>query len=47
MAVTYYVAGFFDVSEVCLLGLLVYKQHDCLWHFEDEGPHAYRYSATM
>ena len=37
---TYYVAGLFDVSEVCWIGLQVYNQHDCLWHFEDEGPHA-------
>ena len=44
MAVTGYVAGLFDISEV---GLQVYNQHVCLWHFEDEGPHAYSYSAAM
>ena len=44
MAVTCYVVGLFDISEV---GLQVYNQHDFLWHFEDEGPHAYRYSAAM
>ena len=44
VAVTCYVAGLFDISEV---GLQVYNQHVCLWHFEDEGPHAYRYSAAM
>ena len=47
VAATYYVAGLFDVSEVYWIGLQVYNQHDCLWHFEDEGPHAYRYSAAM
>ena len=34
----------FDISET---GLQVYNQHVCLWHFEDEGPHAYKYSAAM
>ena len=38
--VTCYVAGLFDISEVDWLGLQVYNQHVCLWHFEDEGPHA-------
>ena len=40
VAVTCYVAGLFDVREVYWLGLQVYNQHVCLWHFEDEGPHA-------
>ena len=47
MAVTCYVAGLFEISEVDCLGLQVYNQHVCLWHFEDEGPHAYNYSAAM
>ena len=47
VAVTCYVAGLFDISEVDWLGLQVYNRHVCLWHFEDEGPHAYSYSAAM
>ena len=45
--VTCYVAGLIDISEVDWLGFQVYNQHDCLWHFEDKGPHAYRYSDAM
>ena len=44
MAVTCYVAGLFDISEV---GLQVYNQHVCLWHFEDEGLHAIVISAAL
>ena len=47
MAVTCYVAGLIDISEVDWLGLQVYNQHVCMWHFGDEGPHAYGYSAAM
>ena len=47
VAVTCNVAGWFGVSEVYWIGLQVYNQHVCLWHFEDEGPHAYSYSAAM
>ena len=47
VAVTCNVAGLFDVREVYWLGLQVYNQHDCMWHFEDEGPHDYSYSAAM
>ena len=47
MAVTYYVAGLFDVSKVCSLGLQVYNQHDFPWHFEDEGLHAIIISAAL
>ena len=38
VAGTYYVAGLFDVSEVCWIGLQLYNQHGCLWHLKMKDP---------
>ena len=36
-----------DFSEDCLIRITKSTTNICLWHFEDEGPHDYSYSAAM
>ena len=47
VAISCIVAGLIDISEVDWLGLQVYNQHVCMWHFEDEGLHAIVISAAL
>ena len=47
VAVTCNVAGLIDFSEDWLNRITKSTTNICLWHFEDEGPHAYSYSAAM
>ena len=42
-----YVAGLIVLSEDCLIRITKSTTNICMWHFEDEGPHTYIYSAAM